>query len=82
MKETRAGSPVAIGGLTVIPLEEVSSYHGTLGRGLAFFASRRPIGVIVSSAAGKRAIDVNGADVPLETYTGRIEGLQELLDGL
>lgn len=81
MKESRAGKPITIGKFTVVPLEETRTHRATGGRGLSVFVTRKPIGVIVSSPEGSWALDMDGAQVPLESYTQEIEGLRELLEG-
>ena len=82
MKETRVGKPVAVGDITIVPLERVSVHHaGGKGR-VSVFVSREPIGVVVTSPRGQQAISVSGEEVPLATYIQDIEGLQEVLDGL
>ena len=81
MRESRAGKPIVIGEFTVVPLEEIRKHHATGGRGLAVFVTRKPIGAIVISPAGSWALDMDGAQVPLDSYTREIHGLQELLEG-
>jgi len=82
MKETSVGTPVTIGEITIIPLEEVSVHYDRNKGGLLFYVSKRPIGVVIGSPQGKWAIDIYGDQVPLETYIQKIHGLQQVLDSL
>lgn len=80
MKEWRADTPVTVGEITVIPLEEVSIYHVQNKKGLSIYASKEPIGVAVGSPRGKWAIDIHGEQAPLDSYIRGIPGLKEMLD--
>ena len=81
MRQSRAGKRIVIGEFTVVPLEETHSHHATGDRGLAVFVTRKPAGIVVSSPAGSWALDMDGAQVPLDSCTQEFEGLRELLEG-
>ena len=81
MRESRAGNPIVIGEFTVVPLEETHTHHASGGRGLAVFVTRKPVGVVVSSPEGRWALDMDGAQVPVESFTREFEGLWEFLEG-
>lgn len=82
MKEVRAGRPIIVGEVTIIPLERVSVYHsGEKGR-LLVRISKEPVGIVVSSPQGKWAVDIYGGQVPPETYIQEIHGLQQVWDSL
>jgi hypothetical protein len=81
MRESRAGKPIVIGEFTVVPLEEMHTHHATGGRGLAVFVTRKPAGVVVISPEGSWALNMDGAQVPLDSCTREFEGLRELLEG-
>ena len=82
MKEARVGTPIILGQITIIPLEEVSLHHDFSGGGLFVYASKEPIGIVVGSPEGKYAIDIHGQHVALEPYVQKIHKLQQLLDSL
>ncbi len=82
MKETRAGRPIIVGEITIIPLERLSVYHDGRKGGLLIYASKEPIGIVIVSPQGTAAIDMCGGQVPLENYIRDIHGLQQLLDSL
>ena len=80
MKHKCAGTAIIIGEITIIPLEEVTVYHGRNKGGLSVYVSKGPIGVVIGSRQGKWAIDIHGGQVPVETYIQEIHGLQQVLD--
>jgi len=82
MKEARVGIPTTVGEITIIPLEEVGIHHDSSAGGLFIYVSKEPIGIVISSPQGKRAINIHGQQVPLEHYVQSIKGLQRVLDTL
>ena len=82
MKELHVGRPITIGEATIIPLERVDvSRSSEKGRLLAYI-SKDPVGIVISTPQGKRAIDMYGGQVALETYIQEFPGLQQVLDSL
>ncbi len=82
MKQARFCAPIVLGDTTVIPLEETGLSHESGRRGSYACAFMRPIGIVVLSPAGQRAIDITGRSVPIENYLSRVSGLRETLDEL
>jgi len=82
MKQERAGTPVTIGNIKLIPLERVSVHYTDDKRGVFFYSYMEPIGVVIITPHGQWAADINGRTIPLETYVRQIDGLQETLDSL
>ena len=82
MKEERAGSPVRVGEVTIVPLERVAVHHGGGKDRLWAYVCKEPVGVVVVSAGETWALNVQGERVPLETYIDRIDGLRSVLASL
>ena len=82
MKEISVGTPVIVGEVTIIPLEKMTEYHNHDKHMFSVYVYKEPVGVVISSKQEKRAIDIEGKQVPLETYTRKIKGLQQILDSL
>jgi len=82
MKERRTSTPVIIGEITIIPLEEVVSYGINVKGRLSIYYSKEPIGIAISSPQGKWAIDVYGGQISLDTCIEEVPGLQQVLDNL
>ncbi len=74
----RAGSPVHVGGVTLVPIEHVvlRSEMGIFGAW--FSVAKRPYALIVRDAAGIRTVDIDVA-ISLEELRERIPELDGLL---
>ena len=81
-KEVAIGNPVAIAGVTLILVTEVSlnSWHSK--RGVSFFGIKQPLSVIVVSPSEKRAFRITGEEVPLDQIRQEVPGIKDLLDGI
>lgn len=82
MKDTLAGTPIHLDGMSIIPLELITYYHGRKGRGFLVYASKEPIGIVISSPKGKWAMDIEGNPVSLQAYIETVDGLGQILDEL
>lgn len=82
MNRKIASNPIRVEGMTIIPLESLTVHHHTTKGGLVLQVSAEPIGIVVHSAGGDRAIGLDGKDVPLESCLKEVEGLRELLESL
>ncbi|MFC2017984.1 hypothetical protein ACFLTQ_01610 [Chloroflexota bacterium] len=82
MKERHADSAVVIGEITIIPLKEINMYYVNNTDNLSVYVSSEPIGIVINSPQGKWAIDIQGNQVPLETYIQKIHGLKQILENL
>lgn len=82
MKARHADTAVVIGEITIIPLKEINTYYVNNRDSLSVYASSEPIGIVINSRQGKWAIDVQGKQVPLETYIREIPGLKHTLENL
>lgn len=82
MKEISVETAVTIGETTIIPLVEISTYHNHEKGMLSVYVSKEPVGIVLSSPHRKWALDIEGREVSLETYTREIDGLQQTLDSL
>jgi hypothetical protein len=74
----RAGSPVHVGGVTLVPIEHVvlRSVMGIFGAW--FSVAKQPYALIVRDAAGLRTVDIDVA-ISLEELRERIPELDALL---
>ena len=74
----RAGSPVHVGGVTLVPIEHVAlrSEMGIVGAW--FSVAKQPYALIVRDATGIRTVDIDGA-VSLGELREKIPGLDALL---
>ena len=81
-KEVRVGNPVAVAGVTLIPLARVSLNYWRGDRGISCFGVKQPVGVVVVSPLAKRAFRITGEEVPLDQLVKEAPGLEEVLAGI
>lgn len=81
-KEVGIGNPVAIAGVTLIPVTKVSLNYWRSNGGISFFGSKQPFSVIVVSPSEKRAFRITGEEVSLDQLIQEVPGIQELLAGI
>lgn len=82
MRQARVGQPVAIGEITVIPLENTMMFRVDNDSGHSLFFSRQVVGVALRTSQKRWAIDIDGNEVPLENYLQEFDDLQQVLDSL
>ena len=82
MKRLRPGKPIAVDGLTVIPVESTVVGRIETGHRFGVYASKAPVGVVICSPEGLRALDVQGRTASVETFVREVEGLKQILDDL
>jgi hypothetical protein len=75
----RAGVPLAVGGVTLLPIERVimHSDHGHIGAW--FSAAKEPYALVVRDADGIRAFDANATRVSIEQLRDTIPELDAAL---
>ena len=79
MIRRRAGRPVKVGNIVIIPLERVS-VAADGGEGIHGYASLRPLGIAVLSPDGVSVLSETGEPVPTEPCLEEIEGLREAIN--
>ena len=78
-KEVAIGSPVAVAGVTLIPVTKVSLNSWRGKRGVSFFGFKQPVTVIVVSPTEKRAFRATGEEVPLDQLIQEAPSIKEIL---
>jgi hypothetical protein len=75
----RAGVPLAIGGVTLLPIERVVMHadHGNIGAW--FSAAKEPYAIVVRDADGICAFDANATRVSIEQLRDTIPDLDTVL---
>lgn len=79
-KEIIIENPVAVAGITVIPIVKVTLNHWHVNRSVSFFGNKQPVGVVVISPSAKRAFRTTGEEVPLDELIQEAPGIKELLE--
>ena len=78
-EEIEIGNPVAIAGVTLIPVTKVSLNYWRSNRGISFLSIKQPLSVIVVSPSEKRAFRITGEKVSLDELIQEVPGMQETL---
>jgi hypothetical protein len=79
MIRRRAGRPVKVGNVVIIPLEHLSvAANG--GEGIYGYASLRPLGIAVLTPEGVSVLNETGEPVPSDSYLEEVEGLREAIN--
>ena len=81
-KEVGIDNPVAVAGVTLIPIVKVSLNYWRGNSGVSFFGVKQPFGVVVVSPSAKRAFRITGEEVPLDQLIQEVPGIKEVLEGI
>lgn len=74
-----ADPPLIRGDLTLIPISKVTSTAGVWEDGAIFHCSKTPEIVVIVAPWGKKALRMDGVEVPLEEILKEFPGLEEIL---
>jgi hypothetical protein len=80
MNELRAGPPLVIGGVTIVPLERWIVTVAAHGRGAWGRAEKRAAGVLIADPSGARALDAAGGPLDLDVLKATIANYETLTD--
>ena len=75
----RAGTPLRVGSVTLLPIERVVVHSGMGALGAWFTAAKEPYALVVRDAGGLRALDIGATPVSLEGLRQAIAGLDAVL---
>jgi hypothetical protein len=78
----RAGVPLRVGPVTLLPIERVVVHADKGALGAWFTAAKEPYALVVRDAGGVRALDVCATAVSLEALRERLPGLDAVLASL
>jgi uncharacterized spore protein YtfJ len=79
-KEVEIGNPMTIGGVTLIPVIELSLNYWHGGGRFSCFGIKQPVSVVVVSSSGKRAFRASGEEVSLDQLIQETPGIKEVLE--
>ena len=78
-EEVDVGDSVTVGDVTLLPIVRTGVRMRRGRDGIACSAFKHVMGVIVVSPTARRAINVEGEEVPIDDYIHLVPGLRELL---
>ena len=81
-KKVIIDNPVAVAGVTLIPVAKVSLNSWHSNRGSSFFGVKQPIGVVVVSPSARQAFRITGEEVSLDQFIQEVPGIKEILEGI
>jgi len=81
-KELEIGNPIAIAGITLIPITEVSLNYWQGKSGISFFGVKQPVSIVVISSSEKKAFKVSGAEVSLDELRQEVPKIKKWFDAI
>ena len=78
-EEIRVGQHITVGEITLLPIIRTSVTCRNVNRGIVCLGSKSMVGIVVVSPEEKRAISINGEEVPVHQYMEQVPELKELL---
>ena len=78
----RAGTPVTVGSVTLLPIERVVLHSNRSGTGAWLSGTKEVLALIVRDAFSIGAVDGNGMAVALEALREKVQGLDAALAAL
>ena len=81
-EEIRIETPLAVAGVTLIPIVKASLNCWHSKGCLSVFGTKQPVSVVVISPQARRAFRINGEEISLDQLTKEVPGIKEVLEGL
>jgi hypothetical protein len=78
-EEIRVGQRITVGKITLLPIIRTSVTCRNVSSGIVCTGWKNPVGIVVVSPEEKRAISINGEEVPVHQYMEQVPELKELL---
>ena len=82
IEEVKAGQPIRVGEITLVPIERTFVSCVGMEGGVAVRGSKGLAGIVVISGKNRYAMDLTGEEVPMNRYIKQVPELERLLDRL
>jgi len=79
MSELRAGAPITVAGITLIPIERVWTNSEKQPYAYWFNATKEAVAVVICELEGPRAVDVEAHERPIDELIVEVPELESLL---
>ncbi len=79
-QEVVVDNPVAVAGVTLIPVVKISLKHWRSNGGVSLLGAKRPVSIVVVSPSAKRAFRITGEEVSLDQIMREAPGIKEILE--
>ena len=77
MKTLRAGPPIDVNEIQLIPIEMTCVYGHATPQCLTAVAGKEAVAVVILSDRGAWALDLDGCETPLDNLLRDVEGLRD-----
>jgi hypothetical protein len=74
-KEIVTEEAVAVAGVTIVPIAQLSLTHRQAGYGTSFFAAKEPVAIVVASPTAKRAFRITGEEISIDRLQQEFPGV-------
>lgn len=81
-KEVVIENPVAVAGITLVPVTKLSLNYWHGKHSLSCFGIKQPVGVVIVSPSTKRVFRITGEEISLEELITEAPGIKEVLAGI
>ena len=81
-KEVVIENPVAVAGITLVPITELSVSYWPGKHGFSGFSTKQPVAIVVISPSTRKAFQITGEEISLDQLITEIPGIKELLEGI
>ena len=82
IEEVKAGQPMRVGEITLVPIESTFVSCVSVEGGAVVRGSKGLAGIVVVSGKNRYAIDLTGEEVSMDRYLKQVPGLARLLGRL
>jgi hypothetical protein len=79
VSELRAGAPITLAGITLIPIERVRISAEKQRCACWLNATKEALAVVICDRDGPRALDVEAQELPIDELIGEIPDLEPVL---
>ena len=77
VKAVRAGTPIVVDDVQVIPVERTEIHVGQDSALLRAVAVKKPVAIVICSRGHVWAVDLEGREISLQTLLSEAEGLHD-----
>jgi hypothetical protein len=82
MTEWRAGTPVVVSGLAIVPIEATARDSHIARQSFWVYGAKKPVAIVLLRRFERKALDISGAEVDAGQLEEKVPGLREVLDAL
>ena len=81
-KEVTIDNPVTVGGVTIIPIVQVSLNYEHSNSGIFLSSYKQPIAVVVISVSARKAFRITGEEVSIDQLIQEFPNIKVMLEGI